>query len=172
MARYELLTRLSNGRKPAHPVGKVMSFEDDEAASLIKLGAIRAIAGDTVEAGGEPIGTAQRATAAGTADGPLNFITASAALRKDLEEQTVKQLDAIIEDEKIELDGSPNKSGKVEAILTARSGKLLGRLNRGGLLDLAAASGYADVAALELAEDAAEDEIRAALMRVAAARAD
>lgn len=172
MARYEIVTRISNGRKPALPIGDVREFDDDEARGLMALGALRPIAGESVEAGGEPVGTAQRATAAGTADGELSFITMAQTLRTDLDKLTVRKLDALAEAEGISLEGAPNKPDKIEAIVAARSTKMLGQLDRAQLLDLAAASGYADVAALELSQEAAEDEIRAALMRVAAAKAD
>ncbi len=100
------------------------------------------------------------------------FLTTTKAMRAELDKLTVKKLDALIEAEQVAIEGTPNKAGKIEAVIASRSGKMLGTLDRGQLLDLAAASGYADVAALELAEDAADDEIRASLMRVAAAQAD
>ncbi|WJY18682.1 hypothetical protein QQS45_00055 [Alteriqipengyuania flavescens] len=180
MADYEILIPISNGKKPAHKVGTTRAFEGEEAKRLVAIGAIRAVKGrapgSATEANGEPIGTAQRATAAGTAEADLGFITAQAKFRDELDGKSHKELDSIISAEsvgEVEAKGSkPTIAEKVEAIVASRGAKLLGELDRRQLLDLAAASGYEGTAALELAEDAAEDEIRASLLRVAAARAD
>ena len=180
MSRYEVITRLSNGDKKPRSAGTILTTAqlggEDESRRLLKLGAIRLVPGDETEADGSPIGTAQRAMAAETQHHELNFVTAAAQLRSDLGQKSHKDLDAIIADEEvgdIESSGSkPTIAEKAEAIVASRYGRIFAGLNRGGLVTLAARAGYADLASLDLAEDAAEDEIRASLMRVAAAKAD
>ncbi|MCP9222744.1 hypothetical protein MKP08_08300 [Erythrobacter sp. LQ02-29] len=178
MSDYEVLTRLSNGKKRPHAIGAIVEIEDEaEAKRLVGLGALRPVAARDREADGSPIGTAQRSMAAATAGkGDLNFVTANAQMRHDLTAKSHKQLDKIIADEKIAdipaAGPKPSVAEKAEAIIAARGNAMLGSFDRRQLLDLAAASGFGDVAALELPEDAAETEIRAALMRVAAAKAD
>ena len=182
MSQYEALTRIRLGKKKRAAAGETIAvpgdISDAEAKRLAAIGALRVVRDIRTEADGEPVGTAQRAMAAATAneDAKLNFVTATAELRKELSGKSHKQLDKIIEDDgvgEIESENSkPTIAEKVEGIVAFRSNKLLGVMNRGALLDVAAASGYADLAALELAEDAAEDTIRASLMRVAAAKAD
>ena len=176
MPAYEVLTRISNGKKKPHVPGAVLELDADAALPLVAVNALRPVAmmatANGTEAAGEPIGTAQRAMAAATAGQNIGFLTTAAQLRTELDALTVKDLDQLIEDEKVELEGSHNKAAKVAAIADARAARMLGTMDRAQLLDLAAASGYADIAALELSVDAADDEVRAALMRVAAAKAD
>lgn len=176
MPDYEVLTTLSNGKKKPHAIGATVTLDSDDATYLVTAGALRLVPGQVTEKGGEPIGTAQRVAAAGTAGEPQTFLTAAAAMRAELAGKSHKALDAIIKDEEVgeipAKGGKPTVAEKVEAIVASRTGKFLAGFNREGLIGLSASVGYADLDALDLAHDAAEDEIRASLMRVAAAQAD
>ena len=174
MARFEVLTPLSNGRgtKPI-AVGSVVTMEPDDAAYLVANRALRPVAGGA-ESDGEPVGTAQRVSAASSSG--LSLIAVNEAMLAELSGKTHKQLDKIIADEDvtdIPFAGSkPTVAEKASGIVAARTGELLSDSDRASLLSIAQAAGFADLAALELADDAAETEIRAALMRVSAAKAD
>ena len=176
MPEYEILTPLSNGKKKPHAIGAIVPMDAGDAAYLVQAKALRLVPGSATEKGGEPVGTAQRAIAAGSSDEPQTFVAAAAQMREELGKKTHKDLDAIIKTEEIgEVEAAGNKptlAEKADAIVAARTDKLLGGFNREGLIALAGLAGYADLAALELDADAAEDEIRASLMRVAAAKAD
>ncbi len=176
MFRYEVMTPISNGRD-RHQVGTVLTFDTEaEAADLVGLGALRPVAGEDVETDGAPIGTAQRVAAAGSQQDDGGLRATIAAMRKQLEGQSHKALDKLIADEQVPAfpfaGAKATVREKAAAIAGGRTGKMLAALNRDGLIALAAADGYADLAALELAEDAEDDLIRATLMRVAAAQAD
>lgn len=176
MFRYEVMTPISNGRRDRHQVGTVLTFDTEaEAADLVGLGALRPVVGEGVEADGAPIGTAQRVAAAGSqqADGGLRASVAE--MRERLKGQSHKDLNRLIADEQVPefpfAGAKPTVREKAAAIVSARAVKMLAVLNRDGLIALAAADGYADLAALDLAADAEDELIRATLLRAAAAQA-
>lgn len=162
MARYEVLQPLGNGKKAPHAIGAKLTLdaEDAETRRLVKLKAIRLLSDDDASADDD--------------DGAelLSLLAYRQKFRDEISQNTVPKLDTMLANLSISLDGSPNKAAKVEALVDDATRAILASTGRDGLIALAAASGFADLQALELDNDASEDDIRDALMRHATAKAE
>lgn len=161
MTRYEVLTPLSNGRgKPPHSPGSVVELEPGHAADLVAVGALRPVAGE------EPVGD-QTAAGEGEAGG-RGILTAAQAMMTELAKSSHKKLDTIISDEQVgEVKAAGAKATlaeKAAAITAHRLATLVNDADREELEALVKGAGFENLEALDLGEDASDDDIKVALL--------
>lgn len=161
MPKYEVLTPLSNGRgMPPHSPGSVVELEPDHATDLVAVGALRPVAGE------ERVGD-QAAAGEGEADG-LDLLASAQAMMVELAKSSHKKLDTIISDEKVgEVKAAGAKATvaeKAAAITVQRLATLVNDADREELEALVKGAGFEDFEALDLGEDASDDDIKVALL--------
>jgi hypothetical protein len=169
MPQYEVLTPLSNGRgKPPHAPGSVVELEQSDAADLVAIKALRPVAVLGQQADG------QNADAPAQADGEGNgedrsLLAFGQKTMAELSKSSHKQLDALIGAEQVEdVAASPGKkpsvAQKAAAITAQRLAKLVNEADEAQLKGFLQDAGFESLEALDLGEDAGEDDIRVALL--------